>query len=125
MQAATDIIAIVDDDKGIRVALDGLLRSGGFRVVTFPSAEAFLSSTSLASVACLILDLHMPGLDGLGLQRRLADDGRRIPIIILTAHGGDDVRARALSKGAAAFLTKPVDGGLLLSEVARALRHIT
>lgn len=125
MKVAVDVIGIVDDDQGIRLALDGLLRSAGFQVVTFPSAAALLSSTCLHMLACLVLDLHMPGMDGLGLQRRLADEGYHIPIIVLTAHGDGETRARAMDEGAVAFLTKPVDGGLLLAEVTRAVTRIT
>ena len=90
----------------------------------FSSAEALLSSADLETIACLILDLYMPGMDGLSLQRRLADDGRRIPIIILTAHGDAQARVRAIDQGSVAFLTKPFDGGLLLAEVTRALSRI-
>lgn len=125
MKGAVDVIGIVDDDEGIRLALDGLLRSAGFRVVTFPSAEALLSSTYLQSLTCLTLDLHLPGMDGLSLQRRLADDGRHIPIIVLTARGDAEARARAMDGGAVAFLTKPVDGSLLLAEVTRAVTRIS
>ena len=125
MKAVADVIAVVDDDEGSRVALDALLRSAGFRVVTFPSAATLLSSTSLPMIACLVLDLQMPGMDGLSLQRRLAHDGRHIPIIVLTAHGDGNVRTQAMDQGAVAFLTKPFDGGLLLSEVTRALTRIT
>ena len=121
MKVPADVIGIVDDDEGVRVALDGLFRSAGFRVVMFPSAEALISSTCLQIITCLVLDLHLPGMDGLSLQRRLADDGRTTPIIVLTAHGDAEARARAMDEGAVAFLTKPFDGDLLLAEVARAL----
>jgi FixJ family two-component response regulator len=124
VKAAADVIGIVDDDEGVRVALDALFRSAGFRVVMFPSAEALLSSTCLQITTCLVLDLHLPGMDGLSLQRRLADDGRTTPIIILTAYGDAETRARAMNEGAVAFLTKPFDAGLLLAEVARALSRI-
>jgi FixJ family two-component response regulator len=125
MNASVDLIGVVDDDASIRGALDGLLRSAGFRVVTFPSAEALLVSTHLQTLACLILDLQMPGIDGLSLQRRLADEGYRIPIIVLTAHGKSETRTRAVDAGAMAFLTKPFDSGLLLAEVTRAVTRVT
>jgi FixJ family two-component response regulator len=96
-------IGVVDDDEGIRVALDGLLQSAGFRVVTFSSAKALLSSMCLHALACLILDLHMPGMDGLSLQRQLVDAGYRIPIIILTAHGDSETRAQVLDDGPSRF----------------------
>jgi FixJ family two-component response regulator len=119
------IIGVVDDDEGIRVALDELLQSAGFRVVTFSSAKALLSSMCLHKLACLILDLHMPGMDGLSLQRHLADAGYRIPIVVLTAHGDGETRARAVDEGAVAFLTKPLDSELILAAVTRAVESIT
>jgi FixJ family two-component response regulator len=121
VKATISVVGIVDDDEGIRQALDGLLRSAGFQVMTFASAEAFLSSTHLQLTACLILDLRMPGMDGLKLQRRLATSGHPIPIIVLTAHGDDEARARAMGAGAIAFLTKPFDGDALLVTVTQAL----
>ena len=87
----------------------------------FPSAEALLNSTCLQIISCLVLDVHLPGMDGLSLQRRLTDEGRTTPIIVLTAHPDAEIRARALDQGAVAFLMKPVEGDLLLAEVARAL----
>lgn len=125
MKGTAQLIGIVDDDAGIRRALDGLLRSAGFRVVTFPSAEALLGSTSSETIACLVLDLQLPGMGGLSLQRRLAKDGHHIPIIVLTAHGDSEARTRAMHEGAVAFLTKPFDSGVLLAELTRALRRIT
>jgi FixJ family two-component response regulator len=125
MKGTAHLIGIVDDDAGIRRALDGLLRSAGFRVATFPSAEALLGSTCPETIACLILDLQLPGMGGLSLQRRLANDGRHIPTIVLTAHGDSEACARAMDGGAVAFLTKPFDGGLLLAEVTRALTRVT
>ena len=124
VKGAAHVIGIVDDEEGVRAALDGLLRSAGFRVVMFSSAEALLSSPCLRTIACLVLDLHMPGMDGLSLQRRLAEDGRHVPIIVLTAHGDAQARVRAIDEGAVAFLTKPFDGDLLLAEVTRALSRI-
>ena len=121
MKIDADVIGIVDDDVGICVALDALFRAAGFRVVMFRSAEALLSSTCLQIISCLVLDVHLPGMDGLSLQRRLADDGRTTPIIILTAHPDAEIRARAMDQGAVAFLSKPIKGDLLLAEVARAL----
>lgn len=125
IQVAGAIIGVVDDDDGIRAALDGLLQSAGFRVVTFASATALLSSMHLHILACLILDLHMSGMDGLRLQRHLADAGYRIPIIVLTADGDSETRARAMNEGAVAFLSKPFDSDLLLAEVTRAVARTT
>jgi FixJ family two-component response regulator len=121
MPGADNLIGVVEDDEGVRVALDGLLRSAGLRVATFSSAEALLSSPYLQVIACLILDLHLPGMDGLSLQCRLAEEGNHIPIIVLTAHDDAEARERAIAQGAIAFLTKPFNGDLLLAAVARAL----
>lgn len=121
MKTEADVIGIVDDDEGVCAALDALFRAGGFGVVMFPSAEALLSSTCLQIISCLVLDVHLPGMDGLSLQRRLADNSCMTPIIVLTAHPDAEMRARAMAQGAVAFLTKPFEGDLLLAEVARGL----
>ncbi|HEX7125212.1 MAG TPA: response regulator [Thermodesulfobacteriota bacterium] len=116
------VISVVDDDESVRQALEGLLRSAGYRAATFASAEAFRESRYLSTTRCLILDLRMPGMGGFALQERLAGTGHRIPIVILTAHGDDEARRRALGAGAVAFLHKPVDGEALLGAVEAALR---
>lgn len=115
------VISVVDDDESVRQALEGLLRSAGLQVATFASAEEFLGSRQLRTAACLILDLQMPGMGGLELQQRLAEAGRRIPVVVLTAHGDDDARAKALAAGAVAFMPKPFDGEALLGAVEVAL----
>ncbi len=115
------IVSIVDDDESIRQALQGLLRSTGRGVEAFASAEDFLHAGRLPAVACLILDLQMPGMGGLELQRTLAAGGHRIPTIVLTAHGDHEVRRLALAAGAVAFLGKPFDPDTLLSVVDAAL----
>jgi two-component system, LuxR family, response regulator FixJ len=90
-------------------------------VGTFASSEDFLGSRELGTTGCLILDLRMPGIGGLELQQRLAGAGRRLPIVILTAHADHEARARARRAGAAAFLPKPFDAETLLSTVEAAL----
>jgi len=114
------VVSVVDDDESVRRAIDSLFRSVGFRVAAFASAEEFLGSEGLGRTECLILDLQMPGMDGLQLQRRLNLDGHRFPIVILTAHGDADARARAMDGGAAAFLLKPFDSDMLVATVRRA-----
>ena len=89
-------------------------------MAVFASAEEFVRSDRLYSTDCLILDLRMPGMDGFELQQRLAADGHRIPIVILTAQSDSAVRKRALRAGAAAFLLKPVDGDVLLAAIESA-----
>jgi FixJ family two-component response regulator len=116
------VISIVDDDASIRQALDGLLRSASLQAAAFGSVEEFLGSGHLATTGCLILDLRMPGIDDLELQEWLLAEGRRIPIIVLTANGDGGARDRALAAGALAFLPKPFDADVLLGAVSAALR---
>jgi len=95
--------------------------SAGFRVETFPSAEAFLESVHRQNTGCMVLDLRMAGMSGLELLRHLAATGSRIPVIILTAHGDEDTRQRTLQAGAVAFLKKPFQSGALVDAVRTAL----
>jgi FixJ family two-component response regulator len=102
------LISIVDDDDSLRNSLANLIRSAGLRTQGFASAEAFLDSEHARETACLILDVRMPGMNGLDLQRRLAAMDWRIPIIFITSHADDhDARGRALNAGAVDFLYKP------------------
>jgi two-component system response regulator FixJ len=117
----TQIVAVVDDDESLRRSLRNLLGSVGFRVETFPSAEAFLQSIHQEQTGCLVLDLRMPGMNGFDLLRHLADTSSRIPTVILTAHGDDEARQRSLQAGAVAFLNKPFNGNALLAAVRTAL----
>jgi FixJ family two-component response regulator len=116
------VVSVVDDDESVRQAIEGLLRSAGLQVAAFASAEEFLRSRHLQTAACLILDLQMPGMGGLELQKRLAQAGHRIPVVILTAHGDDHARTNALRAGAVAFMPKPFDGEVLLRAVEAALK---
>jgi FixJ family two-component response regulator len=116
------VITIVDDDESIREALKSLIRSVGFRAETFASGEEFLSSDRLREAACLILDLQMPGISGLELQRRLAALQNRVPIVFITAHGTEEERRRALEAGAVDFLRKPFSEEALLDAVHLALK---
>src|SRR5215813_11000079 len=101
------LITIVDDDDALRNSLDDLLQSVGFRVQGFASAEAFLQAQHAPETACLLLDVRLPGMNGLELQRQLVGTHWRIPIIFITAYADDDVRAQALAAGAVAVLSKP------------------
>lgn len=124
--AALVLISIVDDDASVRESLGGLMRSVGFRVRAFASAEEFLESDQLRQTDCLILDVRMPGMGGLELQRRLVASGARIPVIFVTAHGGHDGgRRRALSAGAVEYLTKPFSDAALLKAVETGLHTTT
>ncbi|HEX2930140.1 MAG TPA: response regulator [Candidatus Binatia bacterium] len=117
------LISIVDDDDAVRNSLDDLIRSIGFRTQGFPSAEAFLNSNQARGTACLILDVRMPGMNGLDLQRQMVTAHWRIPVVFITSHADDDARARALEAGAVAFLYKPFREEELFNAIDAALKH--
>src|SRR5256885_12321533 len=117
------LIAIVDDDDSLRNSLDNLIRSVGFRAHGFASAEAFLRSNQVHETACLILDIRMPGTNGLELQRQMIAADWQIPIIFITSHVDDEARARALDAGAVAFLYKPCREDDLLQAIDVALQQ--
>ena len=114
-------IAIVDDEESVRSAIDSLARSAGYRTVTFESGEAFLAWDQKIEIGCLILDIGMPGLSGLDVQRQLTELKYSIPIIFLTGHAGE-LQETALQQGAFAVLTKPSIFEDLLSTIESALR---
>lgn len=114
-------IAVVDDDEAVRAAIQNLVRSLGLRAATFDSAEAFLASSSCGSAACLIADVHMPGISGIELQARLAAMGNRMPVILITAFPRDQARLQAESCGALGYLGKPFDPRILVDFIDRAL----
>jgi FixJ family two-component response regulator len=120
--SAAPLISIVDDDDSLRNSLNNLIRSVGFGVQGFSSAEAFLNSNQLQDTACLILDVRMPGMSGLELQRQLVATNRGIPIIFITSHGDEDARTRALEAGAVDFLYKPFREDALLNAIHTALK---
>jgi len=111
------IIAIVDDDESFRQALARFLGTFAFHVRTFASGEEFLQSSELGVVACLLLDLAMPGMSGLEVKQQLRARGIRIPTLFVTAHADDDVKKHLLAAGAIAILPKPVDHERLLGVV--------
>ena len=113
-------IAIVDDDDSIRKSLRRLLAGIGFEVETFASGAEFLAAVTRSSPDFVVLDMHMPGLNGLELQSDLAGAGFRIPLLFITAHDDPGMRARALAGGAIGYLAKPVRKDLLL----KALRTV-
>jgi FixJ family two-component response regulator len=117
------LISIVDDDEALRRSLDNLIRSAGLRACGFSSAEAFLESKQLSETDCLVLDVRIPGMSGLELQRQLAGTSSGLPIIFMTAHESGDQRAQALGAGAVAFLNKPFDEEDLLSAIDTALKN--
>ncbi|WP_454762194.1 response regulator transcription factor [Caulobacter segnis] len=113
------VIAIVDDDPGVRGSLDSLLRSVGLTSLAFTSAEDLLSSGLEGPVACIVSDLHMPGMTGLELQAEITRRGWALPLIMMTAYPTEAARDQALAAGAVAFLTKPVDPDRLLDAILR------
>ena len=119
---ATPLICVVDDDQSVRESLARLIRSVGFGVQVFGSAEEYLSARQARQADCLILDIRMPGMSGLELQRELSASERELPVIFITAHGSDDeVRKRALTAGAVDYLLKPLKEEEVLKAIDEAL----
>jgi FixJ family two-component response regulator len=115
------LIAVVDDEEAVRIALRRLLRSASFNVETFSSGAEFLESLKDRHPACVVLDLHMPQLNGFAVQARLTGAGCPVPVVVITGHHSAESRERALAGGAAACLPKPVDDKILLDAINRAL----
>jgi len=113
------LVAIVDDDASVRQSTRRLIRSFGYRAEAFGSGEEFLNSPCAAETACLVLDVRMPGMDGLEVQRLLAERDARIPIVFLTGRASDDEERRARSAGAVEFLRKPVGKATVLQVLER------
>ncbi len=116
------LIAIVDDDAGVRGSVDSLLRSVGLTGIGFPDAQDLLRRGVEDHLACIVTDLHMPGMSGIELQAEMARRGWRHPLIVMTAYPTDAERAQALAGGARAFLTKPIDPDALLVAIEQAIR---
>jgi FixJ family two-component response regulator len=114
-------VFLVDDQPAVLKALSRLLTSVGFEVASFGSAQEFLDSGNAAAAGCLVLDLAMPGMDGMALQQALTAAASALPVIFLTGHGDIDSSVQAMKLGAADFLTKPVDGDKLLRAVRAAV----
>jgi FixJ family two-component response regulator len=121
--ASTRRISIVDDDASIREALKSLMRSVQYDVDAFASAEEFLDSERLQNTQCLILDAHLPGMDGFELQQLLSAQRPAIPIIFITAHSDEISRQRALKAGAIEFLAKPVRRETLFKAIQSAVER--
>jgi FixJ family two-component response regulator len=117
------IVMIVDDDESVRKAARRLIKSYGFPVETFASADDFLASGRLSETACLVLDVQMPGVNGLELQSRLVARGHQVPIIFITAFTDENARAQALNAGALGYLVKPFEEADLLNAINLALQR--
>lgn len=121
MTPPVPLIAIVDDDAGVRGSVDSLLRSAGMTGIGFAAAEDLLASNRLDDVACIVTDLHMPGMTGIELQAELTRRACAQPVIIVTAFPSVAARDAAMRRGARAFLTKPVDPDALLETIHAAI----
>ena len=121
MTETKPIVFVVDDDLSVRRSTERLIRSSGLEVQTFTSAREFLKNSRPQSPACLVLDVHMPGLSGMDLQRELTRSGIHIPIIFITGHGDIPMSVRAMKAGAAEFLTKPFRSRILLDAIRTAI----
>jgi FixJ family two-component response regulator len=115
------MISIIDDDECAREATAGVIRSLGYALATYASAEDFLGSDYVNDTSCLITDVHLPGLSGVELYQRLRADGFAVPTIVVTGHPDETTRTRVLAAGAVAFLSKPVRKKVLLDCLKTAL----
>ena len=120
--SAAPLIGIVDDDPSVRRGLERLLKSAGYRTVTFSSAAEFLARLGSPRPGCLLLDVSMPGQSGLHLHEVLVAAGQDLPVIFMTGHGDVAMAARAMESGAAGFLSKPFDDETLLKSIEKALK---
>jgi FixJ family two-component response regulator len=123
MTKAEPTVFIVDDDLSVRRSTERLIRAAGLKVQTFTSAREFLKNPRPEGPACLVLDVRMPGLSGMDLQRELTQSGINIPIIFITAHGDVPMTVRAMKAGAVEFLTKPFRSRTLLDAVLAAIER--
>jgi len=123
MSRAVPIVFVVDDDISVRESLELLVREAGWQPETFESAKEFLSRPRVVVPSCLILDISLPGLNGLDLQKRVAADRTDMPIIFITGHGDVQMTVQAMKGGAVEFLTKPFDNDVLLSAIQNAIER--
>jgi FixJ family two-component response regulator len=121
LEKAKELVSIVDDDASVCEATASLLKAHGYRTKSYTSAEEFLNSPPDDETGCLLLDLCLSGASGLEVQRQLASERRRLPIIFITAHGTPETREQALRAGAVAFLAKPFSEESLLNSIRAAL----
>jgi FixJ family two-component response regulator len=119
----TPIVFVVDDDISVRESLESLIRFAGWQPQTFASAQEFLSRPRVFVPSCLVLDVRLPDLNGLDLQKRIATDRIDMPIIIVTGHGDVPMTVRAMKAGAVEFLTKPYADEVLLSAIRQAIEY--
>jgi FixJ family two-component response regulator len=118
-------VAIVDDEEGIRKALGRLLRAAGLEAYGYATGQEFLTAAAERRPDCVVLDLHMPGMSGLQVLRKLKATGLLLPIVVITAHDEPETREQCLSTGARAYLRKPLEDRLLLNAISAAMRPIS
>jgi FixJ family two-component response regulator len=123
LQESAPIIALVDDDPSVRRGLERLIRSMGWKAETFASAQEFLARVGVEAPSCVVLDLQLPGLTGLELQKQMAEVGLETPIVFLTGHGNIQATVQAMKAGAIEFLTKPVEEQDLLKAIEEAIER--
>jgi len=118
-------VAIVDDEEGIRKALSRLLRASGLDAESYANGQEFLDAAAEHRPDCVVLDLHMPGMSGLQVLRKLKAAGQRLSIVVITAHDEPETRERCIDAGACAYLRKPLEDRLLLNAISAAMRAHT
>jgi FixJ family two-component response regulator len=123
MSPVEPVVFVVDDDVSVRESAEALVRLAGWRAETFVSAQAFLDRPRRPVPCCLVLDVNLPDLDGLELQRRIAAERLVMPIVFITGHGDVPTTVRAMKAGAAEFLTKPFDEDVLLAAIRSGIEH--
>lgn len=123
MNSPEPLVFVIDDDAGVRASIQRLLKSVGLRSEAFAAGQAFLQRPPHDGPTCLILDVRLPGISGLELQRKLIQSGVHIPIIFISAHGDIPMTVKAMKSGAAEFLTKPYSDQELLDAIQQALQH--
>jgi FixJ family two-component response regulator len=121
MSAGAPIVFVIDDDAGMRASIQGLLKSAGLRSESFGTTEEYLRSKKPDGPSCLVLDVSLPGVNGLDFQRELADAGVQIPIVFITGHGDIPMTVKAIKSGAVEFLTKPFQDQALLEAIRQGL----
>jgi FixJ family two-component response regulator len=118
-------VAIVDDEEGIRKALSRLLRASGLDAESYANGQEFLDAAAGQRPDCVVLDLHMPGMSGLQVLRKLKTQGQRLSIVVITAHDEPETREQCIDAGACAYLRKPLEDRLLLNAISAAMRTHT
>ena len=118
-------VAIVDDEEGIRKALSRLLRASGLEAESYANGQEFLDAAAEHRPDCVVLDLHMPGMSGLQVLRKIKATGQRLSIVVITAHDEPETREQCIDAGACAYLRKPLEDRLLLNAISAAMRTHT